>query len=94
MGDSFADCENFQEAYAINPNSSKFLFVETRLAEEIEGLSSKMAELDGHREELAKAADKLKCLRDELTQINKQIEKTPKNVVKGKYSDIVATIYR
>ena len=41
MGDSFADYVNFQEAYAINPNSSKFLFVETRLGEEIGSLSSK-----------------------------------------------------
>ena len=94
MGDSFTDCVNFQEAHAINPNSSKFLFVETRLEETIKSLSEKVNKSRDNAEELTKATAKLKHMKNELNQINEQIKKTPQNIIKGTYSNIANRIYR
>lgn len=94
MGDSFTDCVNFQEAHVINPSSSKFLFVETRLEETIKSLSEKVDKLRDNAEELTKATAKLKHMKNELNQINEQIKKTPQNIIKGTYSNIASRIYR
>ena len=92
MGDSFSDCVNFQEAYKINPNS-KFLFVNERLENEIENVTEKANELIEHIDELEKATNKLKYLKGDLNKINEQTAKTPNNIKRINYANIVEEIY-
>ena len=109
MGDSHTDCVNFEEAQRMYPSSSTFLFVDTRLNQDIQLLNSNCnshtcnckMELpliaDSMKyccDVLKKEKEKLEFCKRELQSIENKKSTFVKQILSGSYEEIVGKIYK
>lgn len=90
IGDSKSDFDNFQQAQKIKP-SSQFLFINTRIKDEIKELKLKIGKLKESEEKLKELEEKIKSLKTEKATLkDKKASKSDRNY--GSYEELIKNL--